>query len=58
MQSPTLFAVAILIAIFIPILAGICLTVLPLISAGAEERAHARRIADARMNARLLRLNL
>jgi hypothetical protein len=36
---------------------------LPLLMSGkrwraAEERAHARRLADARMNARLLRFNL
>jgi hypothetical protein len=53
-------AAAIFIAIFIPIFVAI---LLPLILSGkrwreAEDRAHARRLADARMNARLLRLNL
>jgi hypothetical protein len=47
------------IAIFVAILAGF----LPLIMSGerwraAEDRARARRLADARMNARLLRFNL
>jgi hypothetical protein len=50
--------------IFVAILAGILVAIcLPLILSGkrrraAEDRAHARRIADARMNARLLRLNI
>ncbi len=48
------------VAIFVAILAAIFL---PLILSGgqwkaAQERARARRMADARMNARLLRLNL
>jgi hypothetical protein len=48
--------VAIFIALFVAIF-------LPLILSGeqwraAQERARARRIADARMNARLLRLNI
>jgi hypothetical protein len=57
MQSTSIFAAMILVATFIPILVAICLPFLPLLS-GAEERAHARRLADARMNARLLRFNL
>ena len=49
-------SVSILVAIFVAIL-------LPLFLSGerwraAQERARARRIADAKMNARLLRLNL
>jgi hypothetical protein len=49
-------AVAILIALFVAIF-------LPLILSGtrwtaAQDRARSRRIADARMNARLLRLNI
>jgi hypothetical protein len=53
-------AIAIFIALFAGILLAICL---PLILSGkrwraAEERAHERRLADAKMNARLLRLNL
>lgn len=51
--------VAILVAIFVAFMA----IFLPLILSGerwraAQERARARRIADAKMNARLLRLNL
>ena len=45
------FVVAILVAIFLPILSGEYWR-------AAEERARSRRIADARMNARLLRLNI
>jgi len=53
-------AFAILVAIFFPLFVAICFA---LIMSGkrwraAEDRAHARRIADARMNARLLRLNI
>jgi hypothetical protein len=49
-------SVSILVAIFVVIL-------LPLFLSGerwraAQERARARRIADAKMNARLLRLNI
>ena len=52
-------AVAIFVGIFIAFVA----IFLPLILSGkrwgaAQDRARARRIADARMNARLLRLNL
>ncbi len=51
--------VAILVAIFVAFVA----IFLPLILSGerwraAQDRARARRLADARMNARLLRLNL
>jgi hypothetical protein len=52
------------LAIFISILAAIFAAVLlPLILSGkrwtaAQEKARARRIADARMHARLLRLDL
>jgi hypothetical protein len=45
-------------AMFVPIVIAIFLTFLPLLLSGAEEKAHARRLADARMNARLLRMNL
>ena len=49
-------AIAIFVGLFVAIL-------LPIIMSGerwraAEDRAHARRLADAKMNARLLRLNL
>lgn len=55
MQATAIF-VAIFIAMFVAIF-------LPLILSGerwraAEDGARARRIADARMNARLLRLNI
>lgn len=51
---------AIFVAIFLPILLAISL---PLILSGKQwraeqDRARARRTADARMNARLLRLNI
>ncbi len=58
MQSTAIFTAMILIAMFVPIVVAILLTFLPLIRSEAEERAHARRLADARMNARLLRFNL
>jgi hypothetical protein len=49
-------AIAIFVGAFVAIL-------LPIVMSGeqwraAEDRAHARRSADAKMNARLLRLNL
>ena len=54
--------VAIFIAIFAGIFVAIFLSFLPLIMGerwkAAEDRARARRLADARMNARLLRLNI
>jgi hypothetical protein len=56
------------VAFFLPIFVAMFITLfmavsLPVILSGkrwkaAEERARARRIADAEMNARLLRLNL
>jgi hypothetical protein len=50
-------------ALFVAIFFGLFVAIfLPLILSGewraAEDRARARRIADARMNARLLRLNI
>jgi hypothetical protein len=59
-QETDMHATAIFVAIFVAILVAIFL---PLMLSGkrwraAEERARVRRIADARMNARLLRLNL
>jgi hypothetical protein len=50
-------------AIFVAIFVAIFLMFLPLILSGkqwnaAQDRARARRLADARMNARLLRLNI
>jgi|HubBroStandDraft_1064217.scaffolds.fasta_scaffold128971_1 hypothetical protein len=50
-------AAAIFVSIFAGIFVAIFLTCSPLWRE-AEDRARARRIADARMNARLLRLNL
>jgi hypothetical protein len=52
--------VAVLVAIFVALFVAIFL---PLILSGkewraAEDRARARRLADAKMNARLLRLNI
>ncbi len=51
---------AISIAIFLAILAAIFLPLIMLSERGkaAEDRAHARRLADAKMNARLLRLDI
>ncbi len=56
-------ATAIFVAISVAILVAIFLMFLPLILSGkrwraAQDRARARRLADARMNARLLRLNI
>ncbi len=58
MQSAAFF-----IAIFAGLFLAILLSFLPLIQSGkqwtaAEDKARVRRLADARMNARLLRLNL
>ena len=54
--------VAFFAAIFAGILVAMFLAFLPLIMGerwrAAEDRARARRMADARMNARLLRLNI
>jgi hypothetical protein len=50
-------ATATFVSIFVGIFVAIFLMFLPLWRT-AEEKARARRIADARMNARLLRLNL
>jgi hypothetical protein len=48
------------IAIFVAIFAGLFLSILAAILPPPEtqERERARRLADARMNARLLRLNI
>ena len=51
------------VAIFLSLFVAIFLLFLPLIMSGkqwraAQDRAHARRMAEHRMNARLLRLNL
>jgi hypothetical protein len=56
-------ATAIFVSIFVAILVAIFLAFLPLILSGerwsaAQEKARARRIADAKMNARLLRLDI
>ncbi len=56
--------IATFICLFVSILMSVLIAIfLPLLMSGkrwraAEERAHARRLADARMNARLLRFNL
>jgi hypothetical protein len=54
---------AIFVAIYLALFAAIFLLFLPLIISGeqwraAQDRAHARRMAEHRMNARLLRLNI
>jgi hypothetical protein len=55
MQSIAIF-LAIFVSIFVTFVA---IFLLPIISGKAErEKARARRIAEAKMNARLLRLNL
>jgi hypothetical protein len=51
------------VVIFVALFVAIFLVFLPLIMSGkqwraAQDRARERRIADARMNARLLRLNI
>jgi hypothetical protein len=53
-------AAAIFVSIFVAIFTAIFLTLIlsGKLGTAAEERAHARRIADAKMNARLLRLNI
>jgi hypothetical protein len=56
-------AAAVLVAVFVAVLLPIFLAIfLPIMSEKywreAQERARARRIADAKMNARLLRLNI
>ena len=55
--------VALFVAIFLPLFVAIFLIFFPFIMSGkqweaAQERAHARRMAEHRMNARLLRLNI
>ena len=55
--------VAIFAAIYLALFVAIFLLFLPLIMPGeqwraAQDRAHARRMAEHRMNARLLRLNI
>jgi len=55
--------VAIFVAIFLPLFVAIFLIFFPFIMSGkqweaAQERAHARRMVEHRMNARLLRLNI
>jgi hypothetical protein len=59
MQASAIF-VAISVAIFVSIVLAV---LFPIIMSGkqwaaSQDRARARRIADAKMNARLLRLNL
>ena len=54
---------AIFVAIYLALFVAIFLLFLPLIMSGeqwraAQDRAHARRMAEHKMNARLLRLNI
>jgi hypothetical protein len=56
-------AIAIFVAIFAALFVAILSSLLPLLLSGeqwraAQDKARQRRLADARMNARLLRLNL
>jgi hypothetical protein len=56
-------AIAIFVAIFAALFVAILSSLLSLMLSGeqwkaAQDKARARRLADARMNARLLRLNL
>lgn len=60
MQEPDMEATAVFMAIFVSLFVAI---LLPLILSGerwraAQDKARARRIADAKMNARLLRFNI
>jgi hypothetical protein len=55
MQAIAIFSI--FVGTFVGLFVAIFLMFLPLWSA-AEDRARARRLTDARMNARLLRLNL
>jgi hypothetical protein len=59
-MDDTVFSIAIFIAVSVSILVAIFLPLLMLSERcrAAEEKAHARRLTDARMNARLLRFNL
>jgi hypothetical protein len=62
-QGTDMQSAAFFIAIFAGLFLAILLSFLPLIQSGkqwtaAEDKARVRRLADARMNARLLRLNL
>ena len=52
-MNATAFFVAIFVAIFLPLIASLSTE-----SRAAQDRARARRMAEHRMNARLLRLNI
>jgi hypothetical protein len=49
---------AIIVAIFAAVFVAIFLPLIAFQSKIEQDKAHGRRIADARMNARLLRLNI
>jgi len=55
-------ATATFIALFVTIFIAIFLSLMPILFGerwkAAQDKAHARRIAEAKMNARLLKLNL
>jgi hypothetical protein len=51
-------ATAAFVAIFAAVFVSIFLPLIALASKAEQEKARARRVADARMNARLLRLNI
>jgi hypothetical protein len=54
--------IALFVTIFIATFVAIFLSLMPILFGerwkAAQDKAHARRIAEAKMNARLLRLNL
>ncbi len=54
----TAAVVAIFAAVFVSVLVAILLPLIAFESKAEQDKARARRIADAKMNARLLRLNI
>jgi hypothetical protein len=56
-MHPTALIVSIFASLFVSLLVALSLIFLPQAKA-AEEKAHARRLTEAKMNARLLRFNL
>jgi len=60
MESTAAFVISVAVAIFLPLFMAILLSLGLWGKSGRaeEDKARARRLADAKMNARLLRLNL
>jgi len=52
------FCVALFVSLFAGVGVAFFLSLLPVFLSGDQAKARARRLADAKMNARLLRLNL